>query len=71
MTFLSAAELIELTGYKRPSRQIYELRRMKIPYFLNGRNRPVVAKVSVAGAPYAPYEPIWSPAVLASPSASR
>jgi hypothetical protein len=68
--FLSRQELIELTGFKRPSRQILQLKSMKIPYRVNGRGHPVVAKDQVTGAAYMPHV-AWSPNVVATSPLTR
>lgn len=40
--FLSAADLRELTGYVKPSKQIAWLERNAIPHHVNAAGRPVV-----------------------------
>jgi cobyric acid synthase len=40
--FLSYADLVLLTGYKRPADQIRWLRDKGIPHTVNARKRPVV-----------------------------
>ena len=40
--FLNADELHALTGCKRVSEQIAQLRKQKIPFWLDKRGRPVV-----------------------------
>lgn len=47
--FLTAEELVELTGRKRASLQIAELKRMLIPYRVNAIGHPVVTRVAVEG----------------------
>lgn len=62
--FLSPGELVELTGYRRPAQQIHQLGAMKIPFRINGKGKPVVAKDQVTGAAYMPRA--WSPNILSS-----
>jgi hypothetical protein len=40
--FLTAAELLELTGYRRPSAQVRALRRMGVEHCIRPDGRPVV-----------------------------
>jgi hypothetical protein len=68
MIFLTRLELAELTGYKQAKRQIDQLKAMRIPYRVNGRGHPVVAKDQVTGAAYAP-QTTWSPDVVTPTSA--
>lgn len=42
MSLLSAPEVIRLTGYKMPSKQIAFLRTNGIPFIVNAAGRPVV-----------------------------
>ena len=39
---LSQEEIIELTGYKRPSKQVEKLESLKVPFCLNAANRPII-----------------------------
>lgn len=60
--FLTADELVELTGRKVKSKQIEALRRMGLPFHVNAIGRPVVAAATIEGrkepAPAAP-EKVW------------
>jgi hypothetical protein len=48
--FLTAAELVTLTGYRRPSKQIAWLRgRRDITFWINGLGHPVVARDALTG----------------------
>lgn len=47
--FLTAAELEELTGVRRPSAQIRFLRARRIRHILNRAGRPVVARAWIIG----------------------
>ena len=44
MIYLEHAELVYLTGYKRPADQIRWLKRNGVPYIVNRLGRPVVRK---------------------------
>lgn len=60
--FLTADELVELTGRKIKTKQIEALRRMGLPFHVNAVGKPVVATATIEGrkeaAPEAP-EKIW------------
>ena len=43
---LSDAELVDLTRYTRPSFQIRELRRLRIPFRIAADGHPIVARVA-------------------------
>jgi biotin operon repressor len=61
--FLSPADLRELTGYARPSRQIEQLRRMGIPFWVNAAGRPIVSKAALEGQQAEQtktWEPSWA-----------
>ncbi|OIR11011.1 hypothetical protein GALL_71820 [mine drainage metagenome] len=63
--FLSAEELHTLTGFTVKAKQIDQLRRMGIPFFVNGCGRAVVAVSAVEGRKQEePARPVWKPAVL-------
>lgn len=55
-TFLSAAELRELTGYVKPSKQIEWLTRNGVPHYVNAAGRPVVKADMLHKQPVASYE---------------
>lgn len=66
--FLSAEELVRLTGRKVRMKQIDMLRRMGIPFFVNALGRPVVARASVEGGTRVvtkPADESWKPRVWA------
>lgn len=44
MIYLEHAELVHLTGYKRPADQIRWLKRNGVPHIVNRLGRPVVRK---------------------------
>jgi hypothetical protein len=63
-TFLSADELIVLTGRKVKSKQVESLRKMGLPFFVNACGRPVVTRSAVETRPDRQAKPSWSPNVL-------
>lgn len=71
-TFLSTKELAELTGVRigrdgktREQLQAAELKRMKIPHYVNARGCPVVARAVVEGGAQqpTPQHKGWEPAL--------
>jgi hypothetical protein len=54
--FLTHDEVVELTGWKNKKKQIAQLRRMGLPFWVNGREEPVVPRVAITGRPTAPFE---------------
>lgn len=71
-TFLNAKELAELTGVRigkdgktREQLQSAELKRMKIPHYVNARGCPVVARAVVEGGAQQPIPQHkgWEPAL--------
>lgn len=69
-TFLSADELVALTGRKRKGHQIEALRQQGIPFYVNAVGRPVVVRTVLTGAaPAAQDRPEWRPRVLSNPVA--
>lgn len=63
--FLSQDEVRELTGYTIKAKQIDQLRRMGIPFLVNGAGRPVVTTAAVEGRKQqVPQTQGWSPAIL-------
>lgn len=71
-TFLNAKELAELTGVRigkdsktREQLQAAELKRMKIPHYVNARGCPVVARAVIEGAAQqpTPQHKGWEPAL--------
>ena len=45
--FLSPTDILQLTGYKRPGRQIAELRRQGFRFHVNAMGLPVVPRSAV------------------------
>jgi biotin operon repressor len=63
--FLSPEDLQTLTGYTVKAKQIDQLRKQGIPFFVNGCGRAVVAWAAVEGKKQEPAAPRgWKPAVL-------
>jgi hypothetical protein len=65
-SFLDRDEIALLTGFHRKGRQIEQLRRMGIAFFINGGGRPVVTRSAVEGRVEAASPRSWSPAILNS-----
>lgn len=61
--FLDAAEVALLTGFQRKSRQIAQLRRMGIAFWVNAAGRPVVCRAALEGLDVAPKPRTWTPAI--------
>jgi hypothetical protein len=61
-TFLSADELVVLTG-RRKANQIRQLRAMGIPFYVNASGHAVVARAVLTGSRSEPYPLSWNPAV--------
>ena len=47
--FLSEAELIELTGYRQPAKQVAHLKVQRIPFHTNRAGHPRVARTAIDG----------------------
>lgn len=47
--FLDDEALVKLTGRRRKSMQITELRRLGLPFFVNAHGDPVVANSAIEG----------------------
>lgn len=62
-TFLAAADLAALTGYKTKARQIDALRQMGIAFWVNPAGRAVVARSVIDGRGTLPVipKPAWVP----------
>lgn len=63
--FLTADEIIQLTGRKRAKMQVDQLRKMGIPFHLNAFSKPVIARAAIVGAESKPVEKktTWQPPV--------
>jgi hypothetical protein len=64
--FLTRQELETLTGFSRKASQIVQLRRMGIPFFVNGSGHPIVTRAAVEGQREHSHPMTWSPTVLQS-----
>lgn len=53
--FLTPAQLVELTGYVKPSKQIEWLRRNGVPHFVNAAGRAVVKADMLHKTPVSAY----------------
>lgn len=67
--FLEEDEVAVLTGRKFKSRQVDQLRRMGVPFFVNALGRAIVARAAIEGrgmpaAASAPPKQPWVPKVL-------
>lgn len=64
--FLDDTALRKLTGYKVARLQIDQLRRMGVPFFVNGAGKPVVPRAAVEGSkpkqpkPESGWQPKWA-----------
>lgn len=66
--FLSDSDLRDLTGYVRRAKQVAQLRKMGIPFFVNAAGRPIVARATIEGrnepaAKEKTWEPAWAAAL--------
>lgn len=69
MMFLDDKDLRDLTGYIHRSKQVAQLRKMGIPFFVNAAGRPIVARAIIEGRreePAANKEKTWEPAWAAT-----
>lgn len=57
---LSADELIQLTGYKRPGKQVAALRRMGVRHFVQPSGRPVVDDSALSSKAEPTEQPNWA-----------
>ena len=64
MLFLSPDDLKALTGFATKAKQVEQLRRMGIPFFVNGQGRPVVTVAAIQGEKSEVVATAWKPAVL-------
>ena len=62
--FLKPEDLRELTGYAVKAKQIEQLRRMGIAFFVNGCGRPVVTYTAIEGRKQPEQAAAWKPAIL-------
>ncbi|MFO1313090.1 MAG: DUF4224 domain-containing protein [Burkholderiales bacterium] len=62
--FLDRDEIALLTGFQRKARQIEQLRRMGVAFFINGCGRPVVTRAAIEGRAEVAPPRTWSPTVI-------
>ena len=62
--FLNPDELALLTGFRRKGRQVDQLRRMGIAFYVNGCGRPVVARAAIEGSAAGTSPCMWAPSVV-------
>ena len=63
-TFLSDDELRSLTGFHRKVKQVAQLRLMGVPFWVNGRGRPVVPRSVIEGNATSSHTRRWAPALI-------
>ena len=62
--FLNPDEIALLTGFHRKGRQVEQLRRMGIAFYVNGCGRPVVARAAIEGSAAGASPRTWAPSVV-------
>jgi hypothetical protein len=62
--FLNPDELALLTGFHRKGRQLEQLRRMGVAFYVNGCGRPVVARAAIEGVAARISPRTWAPSVV-------
>ena len=62
--FLNPDELALLTGFHRKGRQVEQLRRMGIAFYVNGCGRAVVARATIEGSAAGTSPRRWTPSVV-------
>ncbi|MGJ9420435.1 DUF4224 domain-containing protein [Massilia sp. CMS3.1] len=58
-TFLTTDAVVRLTGRRRKSKQVEQLRQMGLPFWVNAIGEPVVTVAAVEGRKEAPREKVW------------
>lgn len=58
--FLTPAELITLTGYRRASAQVRWLQLQGVPHWVRADGRPSVPRSAIEAQPVAQQRPNWS-----------
>lgn len=59
--FLTPSELKQLTGYAQRTRQVAQLRRMGIAFFVNAAGQPVVPRSTIDGGKPTTQPNTWEP----------
>ena len=63
--FLTQPEIRELTGFAIRSKQINQLRKMGVAFFVNGCGKPVITTAAIEGRKDVPQaQQSWQPAFL-------
>ncbi len=64
--FVDDDDMVKLTGFRTPRKQIEQLRVMGVPFRINGGGRPMVALVAIEGGknPIEARKKVTSPAFL-------
>ena len=62
--FLNRDELALLTGFRRKGRQVEQLRRMGVTFYVNGCGRPIVARTAIEGRTDGTSPLVWTPSVV-------
>ncbi len=62
--FLTPEDVAYLTGKKKKSCQVDQLREMGIPFYINAAGRPVVTKSALEDKKIEKLDTEWKPAVL-------
>jgi hypothetical protein len=62
-TFLTHEEIATLTGWKNKRKQVEQLRKQGLPFWLNASNAPIVPRSAIDGrkAQAAPQKKRWEP----------
>lgn len=58
-TFLTTDAVVRLTGRRRKSKQVEQLRQMGLPFWVNAIGEPIVTVAAVEGRKEAPREKVW------------
>jgi hypothetical protein len=58
-TFLTTDAVVRLTGRRRKSKQLEQLRQMGLPFWVNAIGEPVVTVAAVEGRKEEPREKVW------------
>lgn len=52
--FLTKEEVVELTGWKNKKKQVEQLRKMGLPFWVNARDAPIIPRSAIEGRREAP-----------------
>lgn len=66
--FIDDEAMVRLTGYRRKSCQIRQLKAMGLPFFVNASGHPVVAEAVAEGRKVKPEKPKWVPSWAGNPA---